>query len=85
MVACLCVRDFVKVLAWPCICGTHFPEVCNSVMSSTSKFSMEQPWLVFFMALHLEDLKQLWSSPDKDPRANDNIKNDCVAVRIQKS
>ena len=35
-------------------------------MSATSKFSMDKPWIVFFVALHLEDLKQFFTSPDKD-------------------
>ena len=41
-------------------------EVSNTVMASASKFTMDKPWVVFFMALHLEDLKQFFASPEKD-------------------
>ena len=38
-------------------------EVSNTVMSAASKFVMDKPWVVFFVALHLEDLKQFLRTP----------------------
>ena len=35
-------------------------EVSNSVMTATSRFQMDRPWVVFFMALHLEELKHIF-------------------------
>ena len=43
-------------------------EVSNTVMSVQSRFSMDFPWVLFFIALHLEDLKAVFGN-DKDPCA----------------
>ena len=42
-------------------------EVSNTVMSTSSRFTMHYPWMVIFMAVHLEDLKTLFGDAGKDP------------------
>lgn len=43
-------------------------EVSNAVMSVGSRFTMDQPWVVFFLALHLEEVRSLFggAGADKD-------------------
>ena len=35
-------------------------EISNTVMGSSSRFQMDHPWVVFFLVLHLEELKGIF-------------------------
>ena len=41
-------------------------EVSNTVLTAGSRFHMDSPWLVFFLAVHLDDLKLLFGDVTKD-------------------
>lgn len=42
-------------------------EFSNSVLSAGSKFQVDQPWILIWMALHLEDLREIYAGGGKDP------------------
>ncbi len=44
-------------------------EVSKTVMNTGSRFSMLMPWMVIFMAIHMDDLKTLFGDASKDPCA----------------
>ena len=41
-------------------------EVSNAVLTGTSKFSMEHPWIIFFFAMHLDEVLKLFSVAGAD-------------------
>ena len=41
-------------------------EISNTVMSDKSKFNMRSPWVIFLLAMHLEELKTIFGKGSKD-------------------
>eukprot|EP00972_Heterocapsa_arctica_P055959 8253613-Heterocapsa_arctica.AAC.1 len=41
-------------------------EVSNAVMNGASRFTMDKPWVVFFMALHLEEVRALFGGANAE-------------------